>query len=202
MATSSMWLQDLKEWIHAPSATSHFADVAPVTSEGYEQVIQQGCSRPYAAHVFLIPHEPVKSRVSRDESCISVRFTQPSISCILLLSYQSIPHQQTTLASPSSHNSQKESLSTYQRNNQVSYTTMAFPRPKPNTVSTSTPLRSAIANPSRWRHSLWYVLSYGPQSTTSFLPPSELIADLDRNESTLLSIFEKCLPSSTALKRH
>jgi hypothetical protein len=32
---------------------SHFADVAPVTSEGYEQVIQQGCSRhPRFSRVF------------------------------------------------------------------------------------------------------------------------------------------------------
>lgn len=79
---------------------------------------------------------------------------------------------------------------------------MAFPRPKPNTVSLPLQARSAIANPSRWRRSLWYVLSYGYRSAIAAKLPYELIADHDRNESTLLSISEKCLPSSTVLKRH
>jgi hypothetical protein len=49
---------------------SHFADVAPVTSEGYESLhSRKGAAGIYALHVFLIPRKPVKSRVSRDESC-------------------------------------------------------------------------------------------------------------------------------------
>jgi hypothetical protein len=66
---------------------SHFADVAPFTSEEYESLYSSTSSKHlFAFHVLLIPCKPVKSRVSRDESC-SVRFIQPSISCILLLSY-------------------------------------------------------------------------------------------------------------------